>query len=102
MLLQKDSLYILGSEKFVLRGDPGFKGPAIVVSPGCKYILLENIVFENFDVAILAQNKSLYLKNVQFKNCRVPVEYQFLFSNNSYVTGGFSDSSFFKTDSLPN
>lgn len=102
LLLQKDSLYILGSEKFVLRGDPGFKGPAIVVSPGCKYILLENIVFENFDVAILAQNKSLHLKNVQFKNCRVPVEYQFLFSNNSYVTGGFSDSSFFKTDSLPN
>ena len=102
LVLQKDSLYIMGNEKFVLKADSSFKGPAIVVSEKCKYILLENIIFENFDVAILSRNKSLHLKNVQFKNCHVPVEYQFQFSNNNYVNGDFSDSSFFKMDSLPN
>lgn len=102
LLIQKDSLYILGNENFTLKADSDFKGPAIVISPQCKYILLEGVVLENFDVAILTQNKSLHLKNVQFKNCRVPVEYQLLFPNNSYVTGEFGDSAFFKTDTLPN
>lgn len=101
LYLQKDSLYILGNEKFVLRADTGYKGPAIVISPACKYILLENMVFENFDVAILSNNRSLHLKNVQFKNCRVPVSYQFLFPDNSFVSGDISDSSYYKTDSLP-
>jgi len=73
-----------------------------MLAPGCKYILLENIVFENFDVAVLAQNKSLHLKNVQFKNCRVPVQYQFAFPDNEYVNGGLGDGAFFKSDSLPN
>jgi hypothetical protein len=101
LLIQKDSLYILGNENFVIKADPGFKGPGILLAPGCQYILLEDIVFENFDVAILAQNKSLHLKNVQFKNCRVPVQYQFAFPDNNYVSGDFSDSAFFKSDSLP-
>jgi serine/threonine protein phosphatase PrpC len=101
LLIQKDSLYILGNENFVIKADPGFKGPGILLAPGCQYILLENIVFENFDVAILAQNKSLHLKNVQFKNCRVPVQYEFAFPDNNYVNGDFSDSAFFKSDSLP-
>lgn len=102
LLLQKDSLYILGNENFILTADTSFAGPAIVVSPACKYILLENIVFENFDVAILANNRSLHLKNVQFKNCRVPVAYQFHFPDNSFVNGDLSDNTWFKTDSLPN
>jgi len=50
----------------------------------------------------LAQNKSLHLKNVQFKNCRVPVQYQFAFPDNEYVNGGLGDGAFFKSDSLPN
>ena len=101
LLIEKDSLYILGSENFVIKADPGFKGPGFLLVPGCQYILLENIVFENFDVALLAQNKSLHLKNVKFKNCRVPVQYQFAFPDNNYVNGDLSDSAFFKPDSLP-
>ena len=102
LVLQKDSLYILGNQKFTLKADSTFRGPAIMIAPQCSYILLESIVFENFDVGILTQNKSLHLKNVQFKNCRVPVEYQMIFPNNSYVTGSFGDSLFIKTDTLPN
>ena len=102
LFIQNDSLYILGNGNFVVRADTSFRGPAFMLAPGCQYILLENIVFENFDVALLAQNKSLHLKNVKFKNCRVPVQYQFSFPDNEYVDGGFDDSTFFKSDSLPN
>lgn len=102
LFIQNDSLYILGSENFVVKADTSFKGPAFMLAPDCQYILLENIVFENFDLAILAQNKSLHLKNVQFKNCRVPVQYQFAFPDNEYVNGRFGDSAFFKSDPLPN
>ena len=102
LFIQNDSLYILGNGNFVVKADTSFKGPAFMLAPGCKYILLENIVFENFDVAVLAQNKSLHLKNVQFKNCRVPVQYQFAFPDNEYVNGGLGDGAFFKSDSLPN
>ena len=100
LFIQNDSLYILGNANFVIKADPDFKGPAFILAPGCRYILLENVVFENFDIAILVQNKSLHLKNVQFKNCRVPVQYQFAFPDNSYINGDFSDSTFFTYDSL--
>ena len=100
LFIQKDSLYILGSGNFVLKADSGYTGPAFMLSPECRYILFENIIFENFNVAILVQNKSLHLKNVRFKNCLVPVEYQSFFPNNNYVTGDLSDSTYFKTDSL--
>ena len=83
--IKKDSLLIIGNGATLLR-DSAYVGPALVLSPQCSYILLDSIILENFDVAILVHNKSLHLKNVQFKNCRVPVQFQFLFPSNTFVT----------------
>jgi PPM family protein phosphatase len=102
LLIQNDSLYILGNENFVIKADSSYTGPGLMLAPGCQYILLENIIFENFDVAILSQNKALHLKNVKFRNCRVPVQYQFALPDNEFITGDFSRDSFFVNDSLPN
>ncbi|MBA2562540.1 MAG: serine/threonine-protein phosphatase, partial [Chitinophagaceae bacterium] len=69
--IRKDSLLIIGNGATLFR-DSAYTGPALILSPQCSYILLDSIIIENFDVAILVHNKSLHLKNVQFKNCRVP------------------------------
>ena len=102
LYIQTDSLYIMGNENFIIKADSAYTGPGVMLAPTCQYILLENIIFENFDVAILSQNKALHLKNVKFRNCRVPVQYQFAIPDDKSITGDFSDYSFFVNDSLPN
>ncbi len=84
--IKKDSLLIIGNGATLLR-DSAYAGPGLILSPKCSYILIDSIILENFDVAILVHNKSLHLKNVKFKNCRVPVQYQFLFPLNTFITG---------------
>lgn len=102
LTINKDSLIITGNKQIVLKADTSFKGPAIVISPACEYVLLENIQFENFDVAIISTGRALHLKNVSFKNCGVGVLQGFSFLDSSYVNGYITDTSFFKTDSLAN
>jgi hypothetical protein len=99
ILLQSDSLRING-HGVTLVSDSIFKGPAFVISPACKYLFLDSITFENFDVGLLLQREVLYLKNVQFKNCNVPIQYQFLFPNNAILNGRITDTIFHTTDSL--
>jgi serine/threonine protein phosphatase PrpC len=100
LFIQRDSLVLSGTNQLIIRADSGFKGPAIMLSATCKYILLENIRFENFDIGIVSPGNALHLKNVVFKNCRVPIQQQFIFPDTSYITGSINDTSFFKTDSL--
>jgi serine/threonine protein phosphatase PrpC len=100
IMINKDSLIITGNKQTLLRADSNFKGPAIVISPACEYVSLENIFFENFDVAIISTGRALHLKNVSFKNCGVGVLQGFSFLDSSYVNGYITDTSFFKTDSL--
>jgi serine/threonine protein phosphatase PrpC len=100
LIISKDSLIMIGNNQLVLRADSNFKGPAIVISPACEYVSLENITFENFDVAIISTGRALHLKNVSFKNCGVGVLQGFSFLDSSYVNGYITDTSFFKTDSL--
>lgn len=100
LFIQRDSLIFSGTNQLIIRADSGFKGPAIVLSTACKYILLQNIRFENFDIGIVSANKALHLKAVVFKNCRVPIQQQFIFPDSAYITGSINDTSFSKTDSL--
>jgi hypothetical protein len=98
--INKDSLLIIGNGATLLR-DSSYNGPALILSPQCSYILLDSIIIENFDVAILVNNRSLHLKNVQFRKCRVPVQYQFLYPLNTFVTGHL-DALYYKIDSSKN
>ena len=71
-----------------------------MLSSDSRFILLNGIQFENFEVAVSAQNDALYLQNVQFNNCKWPVQNYFIFPDKQYVTGRLAGSYFFKTDSL--
>ncbi len=100
LIINKDSLHILGAGHIVLARDSSFSGPAFFVSPNCQYILLENIKLDGFDLGIVSAAKSLHLKNVQFLNCRIPLQYQQQFPDNAFVTGTLSNNFVIKTDSL--
>jgi hypothetical protein len=95
--IQNDSLHIRGNNMRFLKSS-AYDGPAFALAATCKYILLENLALENFDVGILVRNRALHLKNVRFIDCRVPVQYQFFFPDNTPVSGAVSQ--FFTNDSL--
>ncbi len=96
--VSKDSLHIIGNG-IRLIGDTAYKGPAFVVSSTCKYLFLDSLTLENFDIGVLTKNPALHLKNVQFKNCRIPVQYNFLFKDRPVINGRFADTVFYNSDS---
>jgi len=100
LFIQDDSLSIIGNGATLL-SDSSYTGPAFILASACKYILLDSLIIENFDIGILIQNRSLHLKNVQFRNCRIPVQYQLLFPGNKFISGGLTDSLYYHSDSLP-
>lgn len=99
ILVQKDSLYVNGNG-ITFQSDSAYHGPLLVAAAGCDYILLENLVLENFDIGLIAESKVLRLKNVRFVNCRVPVQYNLLLPLNQSVSGELIDTVLFKPDSL--
>jgi PPM family protein phosphatase len=100
IFIDKDSLHLNGNG-VVLAGDSLYRGPVFVIGPNCKYLVLENMVLQDFNTALIASRNTLHLKNVRFNNCPVPVLYQFLLPNNRFVSGRTRDSLFFIADSLP-
>ena len=99
--VNKDSLHIIGNG-VTLVCDTAYKGAALTISPACKYLLLDSLTLENFDIGVLAKNRGLLLKNVQFKNCRVAVRYDFMFPRQQSINGSFADPAFFTSDSIKN
>lgn len=99
IFIKKDSLHINGNG-MVLKSDPLYKGTGLVIHADCKYIVLENIEFENFEKAIVAANSRIYLRNIRFTHCNIPLEYQLTFPENKFITGNITDTSIFKTDTI--
>ncbi|MGZ5190007.1 MAG: PP2C family protein-serine/threonine phosphatase [Flavisolibacter sp.] len=100
IFLNKDSLHIKGNGVTII-SDTSYKGTAFVIPSSSKYIVLENLTIKNFDVGIRTQNKKLILKNVRFENCRVPVQADFLLTQNQFVNGRIDDSILFQNDTIP-
>lgn len=97
----KDSLHIIGNGATLI-SDSTYKGPAIILSSNTKYLLLDSLTLENFDIGVLTRNQGLHLKNVQFKNCRVPVQYNFMFPDRPVINGRFADTIFYNSDLTQN
>ncbi len=97
--INKDSLHIIGNGVTLVR-DSAYNGPALTLSANCKHVLLDSVTLENFNVGILVRNKALQFKNVQFKNCAVPVQYEVMFADSGRINGRFADTLFYKADSL--
>jgi serine/threonine protein phosphatase PrpC len=98
VLISKDSFYLQGNGAHII-ADSNFKAPAFIISNTAKNIVLDSIVFENFDVALLIQKNNIVFKNVRFINCRVPVQYAATFADTT-ISGRFKDSIFINTKPL--
>ena len=91
--ISKDSFY-LGGNGAVLMPDSLFRGPAIIIDPAAKNIVLDSVVFQNFDVGLVIQKNNITFRHVRFINCRIPVQYLVAFSD-SVISGKFRDTIFF-------
>jgi hypothetical protein len=98
--ITRDTLYILGNNT-VLAADSTFAGPAVTVAANNKVLSLENLVFQNFDTAVLLQGKGVRLKNVRFVNCKVPVQHNLLLAPDSALNGFVRDTFIVSRNSLP-
>lgn len=99
VLIENDSLHIIGNGASFVR-DPAYSGPAFILSPSCKYILFDSLGIRNFDIGILVLNKGLHLKNIQFKNCLLPLQFQQQLSQDTTVSGNQADTVFYHTGPL--
>ena len=98
ILIKKDSLHIHGGG-ISLVADSLYHGPAFILSSNCKYILIDSITLQNFDVGFLVHNTALHFKDVQFKNCKLPVEHKIHFPDSKPINGKITDTSFSYYDS---
>jgi PPM family protein phosphatase len=96
--LSKDSFYLRGNGAHIVC-DSNYKGPAFIVSKDAKQIMIDSLVFENFDAALLIQKSNIILRNVRFINCKNPVLYAAAVPD-STISGRFKDSIFITTQSL--
>src|SRR6185437_1505352 len=90
--ISKDSFYLRGNGA-VLMADSLYTGPAFIINPAAKNIVLDSIVFQNFDVGLVVQKNNITFRSVRFINCRIPVQYLVAFKD-SMISGRLKDSIF--------
>ena len=98
VFISKDSFYLQGNG-IIISSDSTYKGPAFIISNSARYIVLDSIIFKNFDVAILFQKSNVVFKNVRFVNCRIPVQYEPVMPD-TMLSGKFRDSIFIPVSTL--
>ncbi|TWR25589.1 serine/threonine-protein phosphatase [Mucilaginibacter achroorhodeus] len=87
--IDKDTLYLKTKGNFVLQRDTAYHGPALALGGKAKVIVIENLKFKDFDVAVEFANNGLSLVNVQFSNCRLPVRNNYVFAQDKNITASF-------------
>jgi serine/threonine protein phosphatase PrpC len=90
--VSKDSFYLSGNGA-VFVPDSLYKGPAFIIDPAAKNVVIDSVVFQNFDVGLVIQKNNITFRHVRFINCRVPVQYLVAFKD-SVISGKFKDSLF--------
>lgn len=93
VLVNKNSLYIKTQGKIVLARAGSYAGPAIRLVPPSDHLVLDGLCFEDFDVAVSAQNQGVVLKNVIFRRCQVPVQRAILFPDSRPVNARLTGNS---------
>ena len=84
--IDKDTLYIKTQGNIRLQRDSAYHGPAISLGEKCKNIIVNNLIIQGFDNGIKMYNTALELRNVQFIDCKQPVNNTYLFNNNKRIT----------------
>lgn len=94
LTVDRDTLIIKTKGNVVLQRDSMYTGAAMILSSVCEYVVIDQVVFTNFETGIVSYQNVLDLKNVRFNNCKVPLQVLFTFPYQSYVNGRVSKRSF--------
>ncbi len=98
MTISKDSFHLFGNGAHLVC-DTNYKGPAFIINNSAKYIVLDSLVFENFDAALFMQKNNVVFRNIRFINCKIPIQYAVNVPD-SILSGRFKDSIFITNQSL--
>lgn len=90
LTVNRDTLIIKTDGSIVFQRDSAYKGPALILSPVCKYVVIDQLVLENFETGIVSYKNVLDLKNVRFNNCKLPLQVLFEFPDHSFINGRIS------------
>jgi serine/threonine protein phosphatase PrpC len=90
LTIDRDTLILETKGNIVFQSDSAYKGPALILSPKCKYVKIDQLVLENFETGILAYNNTLDVKNIRFNKVNYPVQVRFVFPDQFYVNGRLS------------
>ena len=96
--IQKDSFHING-HGIVLTAGSSYNGPAFIITPGAKQAVFEDVILKNFRTGIITHDTTLDLRNVQFLNCPVHIQYNFRVSE-GHDTNRIKTDTIRKTDSI--
>lgn len=99
--INRDTLHIMGNG-VTLKSDLLYGGPALSLAADCQFILLDNLVLENFDIGVLVHNNALHLNNVRFVNCRIPIQYDFRQPDRPQINGRYVDTLISTSDTFYN
>lgn len=81
--INRPSLYLKGNNASLVKDSSSDNHIAIMVSPECKSLVIENLTINGFDIGVLLEGKeSFQLKEVKFVNCPIGVAYRFPESGN--------------------
>jgi len=92
--INRDTLIIKTKGDLIFQRDSAYKGPAMILSPACKYVVIDQLVLENFETGIVSYKNVLDLKNVKFNNCKYPLQILFEFPDRSFINGRISKRAF--------
>lgn len=90
LTIDRDTLILKTKGNIVFQSDSAYKGPALILSPKCKYVKIDQLVLENFETGILSYNNALDVKNIRFNQVNYPVQVRFAFPDGFYVNGRLS------------
>jgi serine/threonine protein phosphatase PrpC len=89
--VDRDTLYITGNGSTSFVRDSSFKiGTALSISENSKHIMLDGLIFQDFNLAILAANSNaVILRNTRFRNCAIAIGYRFPYTDTTTINGSF-------------
>lgn len=99
LTIDRDTLILKTKGNIVFQSDSAYKGPALILSPKCKYVKIDQLVLENFETGVVSYNNVLDLKNIRFNRVNYPVQVRFVFPDQFYVNGRLSKRNY-AADSL--
>ena len=85
--IDRDTLVIQTKGNIVLLRDSAYGGPALLLSPVCKHVVIDSLVIQNFETGLVYTQNAAELKNVRFVKCKHPVQVYLDFQDGFYVNG---------------